>query len=260
MKTLGIFTGFKPGVIIMLLGYGWLLCACQSVPADALSSTTPVIPSATNTSQPTATFTPTPTSETALWETATAIAWATEQIISLTPVPTEEPLSDFPCFSTPNPLHALEGNVYKNFEYGMAFEYPPYLVDYVNPINLLGDCGLNVFKHTDGFTITLGNRLTLDGRSIDRSKISLKAYLDQIIAERSSNPEILIQNIDWGYVGGERSVSIFYSWGYSTGTELYFMHNKMVYALVFSPLGSNDAAVREYEAFARIRDTFQFLE
>jgi hypothetical protein len=260
MKISRIFANFKPGVLLMLLGYGWLLSACQSTPSNALHSATAVIPSETQPPKPSVTLTPTPTSETAIWETATAIAWATEQITSLTPVPTEEPLSDFPCFSTPNPLHALEGNVYKNFEYGIAFEYPPYLVDYVNPIGLLGDCGLNVFTYTEGFTITLGNRLTLDGKTIDRSKVSLKAYLDQIVAERTSNPEISILSIDWSYVAGVRSVTISYGWGYSSGMETYFMHGKMVYALIFSPLGDNTVAVQEYEAFVRIRDTFQFLK
>jgi hypothetical protein len=192
--------------------------------------------------------------------TASAVVRATKH--ALTPTPA----LGLPSLATPNATDFVSSTTYRNDKVGIAFEYPTYL----SMPPYAKNCAPSLNQGPDGYSITIGERLWLSGQTIDQSRISLAAYVDQIIARYQSDGDTNLQSVTWGRVGGVRSVTLEYRFGGlgRYGTETYFMRHDVVYRVVFSAGGTCDMVAREeqrnvlgeFEAYWLLLWTWEFLD
>lgn len=251
----------------------WVLVSCSSVPP---AKTEEVVTTATFTPKPSATPKPNFTVTAQAGEMLAAISLATNQanatrttqaratILALTPSRTPRPTQT----STPtiDPAQYFSWVMFQDADIGIAFEYPLYfdLKPYSN-----FPCGPRVSSDKQDVIVRVGERVWLSAKPFDQSRMSLSDYLNSKKKEFESDGETQIVRVNWGYVGGVRSVTVEYRFGalYRYGVETYFLKNNTLYQVVFSAGVTCDFAVlyeglnalSEFDAYWHMLDTWQFL-
>ena len=194
--------------------------------------------------------------------TQVSVAQKTAKVLtpSVTPRPTRT--------STPtlSATQYLAWSTFQSDEYGIAFEFPLYfdLPPY--------DCGPHISSGENGavLEIGLGYRIWISGTPFEQSQVNLSQYLEQRTQELEAGTETRITAITWGYVGGERAVTVEFRFGSLNryGIQTFFVRDNLLYTATFTaggtcdflPINPENIRLSEFEAYWHMLSTWRFLD
>lgn len=139
------------------------------------------------------------------------------------------------------------------------------------PYNGYG-CGPRISAGQNGtvLEIYLGERIWVSGTFFDQSQMNLSQYLDQITQELVAGDETRITSTTWGYVGGERAVTVEFRFGsiQRYGVQTFFVSENLLYTATYSagvtcdflPLNPQNLRISELEAYWHMLSTWRFLD